>query len=277
MDQLDRLVDLALAEDVGPGDLTSEALIPAELRGRADFLCKEPLVLSGLEVVRRTFRAVDPACEVRFAAAEGDGIEVGRVFGQVEGPVRAILTAERTALNFLQRLSGIATLTRRYVDALKGSRLQLLDTRKTIPGHRILEKAAVRAGGGRNHRFALFDGVLIKDNHLEAVGSIEEAIRRARALAPSLTKIEVEVEDVASASRAAAAGADVVMLDNMDDAAIVEAVRAVAGRAQVEISGGVTLERLPRLATTGADFVSVGAVTHGARAMDISLDLRRRA
>lgn len=274
MDQLDRLVDLALAEDVGPGDLTTEALIPADLRGRAEFLCKERLVLSGLEAARRTFRAVDPTCEVRFEAAEGDAIEPGVVFGTVEGPIRAILTAERTALNFLQRLSGIATLTRRYVDALAGSQLQLLDTRKTIPGHRALEKAAVRAGGGRNHRFALFDGVLIKDNHLEAVGSIEEAIRRARARAPSLTKIEVEVEDVAGAARAATAGADVIMLDNMDDAAIAEAVKAVAGHALVEISGGVTLERLPRLAATGADFVSVGAVTHGARAVDISLDLR---
>jgi nicotinate-nucleotide pyrophosphorylase (carboxylating) len=274
MDQLDHLVDLALAEDVGPGDLTTEALIPADLRGRADFLCKERLVLAGLEAARRTFRAVDPACEVRFDAAEGEVVEPGTVFGRVDGPTRAILTGERTALNFLQRLSGIATVTRRYVEALSGSRLQLLDTRKTIPGHRALEKAAVRAGGGRNHRFALFDGVLIKDNHLAAVGSIEEAIRRARLRAPSLTKIEVEVVDVAGAGRAAAAGADVILLDNMDDAAIREAVRAVAGRALVEISGGVTLERLPRLATTGADFVSVGAVTHGARAVDISLELR---
>ena len=277
MDQLDRLVDLALAEDVGPGDLTTEALIPADLRGRAEFLCKERLVLSGLEAARRTFRAVDPACELRFDRAEGDEVEPGTVFGTVEGPIRAILTAERTALNFLQRLSGIATLTRRYVDALAGSRLQLLDTRKTIPGHRALKKAAVRAGGGRNHRFALFDGVLIKDNHLEAVGSIEEAIRRARVRAPSLTKIEVEVEDVAGAARAAAAGADVIMLDNMDDASIAEAVKAVAGHALVEISGGVTIERLPRLAATGADFVSVGAVTHGAKAVDISLDLRLTA
>lgn len=273
MDHLDRLIDLALAEDVGPGDLTSEALIPPEARGRAEFLCKERLVLAGTEAARRTFRAVDPSCVVGFHVEEGRVIEPGSVFGVVEGPIRSLLTGERTALNFLQRLCGIATLTRRYVEALAGSKLQLLDTRKTIPGHRALEKAAVRAGGGRNHRFALYDGVLIKDNHLAAVGSIEEAIRRARARAPSLTKVEVEVVDVEGADRAAAAGADVIMLDNMDDRQIAESVRRIAGRALVEISGGITLERLPRLAQTGADFVSVGGVTHQARAVDISLEL----
>lgn len=273
MDFLDRLIDLALAEDVGPGDLTSEALIPSDLPGRAEFLCKERLVLAGTEAARRTFKAVDPGCKLHFHVEEGRVIEPGSVFGVVEGPIRSLLIGERTALNFLQRLCGIATLTRRYVDALAGTRLQLLDTRKTIPGHRVLEKAAVRAGGGRNHRFALYDGVLIKDNHLAAVGSIEEAIHRARMRAPSLTKIEIEVEDVASADRAAAAGADVILLDNMDDATIAEAVRVIGGRALTEISGGITLERLPRLAATGANFVSAGAITHQARAVDISLDL----
>ena len=273
MDFLDRLIDLALLEDVGPADLTSEALIPAESRGRAVFLCKERLVLAGTEAARRTFRAVDPTCEVRFHVEEGRVIEPGTVFGTVEGPVRSILVGERTALNFLQRLCGIATLTRRWVEALGGGRLVLLDTRKTIPGHRMLEKAAVRAGGARNHRFALYDGVLIKDNHLAAVGSIEEAIRLARLRAPSLTKVEVEVEDVEGARRAAEAGADVILLDNMDDAQIAEAVRVIGGRALTEISGGVSLERLPRLAATGADFVSAGAITHQARAVDISLDL----
>lgn len=273
MDYLDRLIDLALLEDLGPGDLTSEALIPADLRGKANFLCKERMVLAGTEPARRTFRAVDPRCVVHFHVEEGRVIEPGTVFGTVEGPVRALLSAERTALNFLQRLCGIATLTRRWVEALGDSKLQLLDTRKTIPGHRVLEKAAVRAGGGRNHRIALYDGVLIKDNHLSAVGSIEEAIRLARLRAPALTKIEVEVEDVEGAGRAAAAGADVILLDNMDDEQIAEAVRVVAGRALTEISGGVTLERLPRLAKTGADFVSAGAITHQARAVDISLDL----
>ncbi len=273
MDFLDRLIDLALLEDVGPGDLTSEALIPAEAMGRAEFLCKERLVLAGLEPARRVFRAVDPTCRVTFHVEEGRVIEPGTVFGVAEGPVRALLVAERTALNFLQRLCGIATITRRYVEALGDGRLQLLDTRKTIPGHRVLEKAAVRAGGGRNHRFALYDGVLIKDNHLAAVGGIEEAIHLARIRAPSLTKIEVEVEDVDGARRAAEAGADVIMLDNMNDEDIAAAVKVVAGRALVEISGGITLERLPRLVATGADFVSAGAVTHQARAVDISFDL----
>jgi len=200
-------------------------------------------------------------------------VEAGRVFGEVRGPVRAILTAERTALNFLQRLCGIATLTRQWVDVLAGTRLQLLDTRKTIPGHRVLEKAAVRAGGAMNHRLGLYDGVLVKDNHLAAVGSIEEAIARARARAPALTKVEIEVRTPEEAERAATAGADVILLDNMSDEDIAEAVRRVAGRALVEISGGVTLERLPRLARTGADFVSAGAITHQARAVDISLEL----
>jgi len=273
MDSLDRLIDLALAEDVGPGDLTSEALIPADASGRAEFLCKERLVLAGTEAATRTFLAVDPRCSVSFFVEEGRVIEPGTVFGSVEGPTRALLTGERTALNFLQRLCGVATLTRTWVEKLAGTRLQLLDTRKTVPGFRALEKAAVRAGGGRNHRFALYDGVLIKDNHLAAVGSIEEAIARARTRAPLLTKIEVEVVDVEGARKAAAAGADVILLDNMSDEAIAEAVGAIGGRALVEVSGGVSLDRLGRLAATGADFVSAGAITHQARSVDISFNL----
>ena len=273
MDSLDRLIDLALAEDVGPGDLTSEALIPEDATGRAEFLCKERMVLAGTEAAARTFRAVDPRCRPSFFVEEGRVIEAGTVFGCVDGPTRALLTGERTALNFLQRLCGVATLTRTWVERLAGSHLQLLDTRKTVPGFRALEKAAVRAGGGRNHRFALYDGVLIKDNHLAAVGSIEEAIARARSRAPLLTKIEVEVVDVAGAERAAAAGADVILLDNMPDAMIAESVRAIGGRALAEVSGGVSLDRLERLAATGADFVSAGAITHQARAVDISFNL----
>lgn len=273
MDLLDRLVALALAEDVGPADLTTEALVPADQMGKASFLCKERMVVAGLEAARRTFLAVDPRCEVRFFVEEGRLVESGRVFGEVQGPTRALLTAERTALNFLQRLCGIATLTRTWVDALAGEKLRLLDTRKTIPGHRILEKEAVRAGGAMNHRLGLYDGVLIKDNHLTAVGSVEEAIAKAQARAPSLTKIEVEVSSAEEAERAVSAGADVILLDNMGDEEIAEAVRRVAGRALVEVSGNVTLERLPRLARTGADYVSAGAITHQARAVDISLNL----
>jgi len=273
VDSLDRLIDLALAEDVGPGDLTTEALIPADATGVGEFLCKERLVLSGIGAATRTFLAVDPRCEVRFYAEEGSAIEAGTVFGQVEGPLRALLTGERTALNFLQRLSGIATLTRSWAEVLEGKSLQLLDTRKTTPGFRALEKAAVRAGGARNHRFALYDGVMIKDNHLAAVGSIEEAIARARRRAPLLTKIEVEVVDVEGADRAAAAGADVILLDNMSDERIAEAVKVIGGRALVEVSGNVTRERLPLLAETGADFVSAGAITHQSRSLDISFNL----
>lgn len=273
MDLIDRLIELALAEDVGPADLTTEALIPADQEGKASFLCKERMVVAGLEVARRTFQAVDPRCQVHFYVEEGRVVEAGRTFGEVRGPVRALLTAERSALNFLQRLCGIATLTRSWVDALAGEKLQLLDTRKTVPGHRILEKAAVRAGGAMNHRQGLYDGVLIKDNHLLAVGSVEDAIAKARCRAPSLTKIEVEVTSAEEAERAVAAGADVILLDNMADDAIAEAVRRVGGRALVEVSGGITLERLPALARTGADFVSAGAITHQARAVDISLNL----
>lgn len=273
MDALDKLIELALAEDVGPGDLTTEALIPADAVGKARFLCKERMVLAGTEAAIRTFRMVDRNCEARFFVEEGRVVEPGVAFGEVEGPVRAILTGERTALNFLQRLCGIATLTRSWVDELAGTELQLLDTRKTVPGHRVLEKAAVRAGGARNHRLALFDGILIKDNHLEAVGSIEEAIRQARARAPALTMVEVEVTDLAGAERAVEAGADVILLDNMDDEAVAEAVRLVAGRAKVEVSGGVRKERLRELARTGADYVSAGALTHQAVSVDISLEL----
>lgn len=273
MELLDKLIELALLEDVGPGDLTSEALIPEDAVGKGTFLCKERMVVAGLEAARRTFHAVDPRCEVRFFVEEGRLVEPGHVIGEAEGPVRALLTAERTALNFLQRLCGIATLTRSWIDALGDAKLQLLDTRKTTPGHRALEKAAVRAGGARNHRIGLFDGVLVKDNHLAAVGGVEEAVRRAKLRAPSLTKIEVEVTSPAQAEEAVAAGADVVLLDNMSDDEMREAVRRIQGRAITEISGGVTLERLPTLATIGVDFVSAGAITHQARAVDISFNL----
>jgi nicotinate-nucleotide pyrophosphorylase (carboxylating) len=270
---LDRLVELALLEDVGPGDLTSEALIPEDAMGKGSFLCKERMVVAGLEAARRTFHAVDPRCEVRFFVEEGRLVEPGHVFGEAEGPVAALLTAERTALNFLQRLCGIATLTRTWVDALGGTGLELLDTRKTIPGHRALEKAAVRAGGARNHRLGRYDGVLIKDNHLVSVGSVEEAIRRARLRAPSLTRVEVEVTSPAQAEAAVAAGADGILLDNMSDEEMGEAVRRIGGRARTEISGGVTFDRLPSLAALGVDFVSAGAITHQARAVDISFNL----
>lgn len=275
VDALDRLVALALEEDLGSaGDVTSLALIPAELQGEGEFLVKEELVLAGLEPVLRTFRAVDPRVEVSFQAAEGERISAGTVIGKVQGSMRSILTAERTALNFLQRLSGVATNAARASEALKGTHTRILDTRKTTPGWRTLEKNAVRVGGGLNHRFGLYDGVLIKDNHIAAVGSIAEAVKRARSHVHHLMKIEVEVVDLAGVDEALAAGADVILLDNMDLETMTRAVKRIAGRARVEASGGVTLERLPEIARTGVDFVSMGALTHSARAMDISLNVR---
>ncbi|HET9551794.1 MAG TPA: carboxylating nicotinate-nucleotide diphosphorylase [Anaeromyxobacteraceae bacterium] len=269
----ERLVALALEEDLLLGDATSEATIDAAATGAARFLAKEELVLAGTAVAQHVFERLGAVC--RFDEEDGARVAKGAWFGRAEGPVRALLGAERTALNFLQRLSGVATATRRCVDALAagGGRTRLLDTRKTTPGWRLLEKAAVRAGGGLNHRVSLGDGVLIKDNHVAACGGVAEAVRRARARAGALLRIEVEVVDLPGLEVAIAAGADIVLLDNMDDAAIAEAVRRAAGRVRLEASGNMTLERLPRVAATGVDFVSMGAITHSARAVDISLEL----
>ena len=275
IDQVDRLIALALEEDLGSaGDVTSQALVPESQQGRAEFLAKEALVLAGTDVVRRVFRAVDPTIKVDLPHADGASIADRQVFGTVQGPLRAILVGERTALNFLQRLSGVATNTARAVGAMQGTRLKVLDTRKTTPGWRVLEKAAVRAGGGTNHRFGLFDGVLIKDNHIAAVGSIGEAVRRARASVHHLMKVEVEVVDLAGVDEALAAGADVLLLDNMDTPTMAKAVQRVAGRARTEASGGITLERLREVAGAGVDFVSMGALTHSSRGVDISLEVQ---
>jgi nicotinate-nucleotide pyrophosphorylase (carboxylating) len=269
----DRLVDLALEEDVGPGDVTTAALVEPEARGRGRIVAREALTVSGLGVAEAVFHRLDPRLGVNPRASDGEAVVAGTTVLELDGHLASILTGERTALNFLQRLSGIATLTRRYVDALAGSKTRLLDTRKTTPGWRALEKAAVRHGGGHNHRFALFDGVLIKDNHIAAVGSIRAAVARARAAAPVLLEIEVEVEDLSGLDAAIDAGADVVLLDNMDDETLRAAVARAAGRVRLEASGGITLERLPRLADIGVDYVSCGAVTHGATAVDLALDL----
>jgi nicotinate-nucleotide pyrophosphorylase (carboxylating) len=269
----ERLVDLALEEDLALGDVTSEATIDAAARGEGAFLAKEDLVVAGAAVAARVFERLGAEC--RFEVEDGARVERGRRFGTARGPVRALLAAERTALNFLQRLSGVATATRRCVDALAqgGGRTRLLDTRKTTPGWRMLEKAAVRAGGGKNHRFALGDGVLVKDNHVAACGGVAEAVRRARARGGAMLRVEVEVVDLPGLDEAIAAGAEIVLLDNMDDAAIAEAVRRAAGRVLLEASGNMTLERLPRVAATGVDFVSMGAITHSAPAVDISFEL----
>ncbi len=271
---VERLLELALEEDLSLGDVTSDATLDPGSQGEGAFLAKEDLVVAGTVVAARVFERLGATC--RFERRDGDRVTRGEVIGSARGSVPALLAAERTALNFLQRLSGVATATRSAVEALAagGGGTRLLDTRKTTPGWRVLEKAAVRAGGGKNHRLSLGDGILIKDNHVAACGGVAEAVRRARARAGALLKIEVEVVDLAGLETAVAAGADIVLLDNMDDAAMAEAVRRAAGRVQLEASGNMTLERLPRVAATGVDFVSMGAITHSARAVDISFELK---
>ena len=270
-DATGRLIALALGEDVGPGDRTAEACVPAEARGSGLIFAKEPLVVSGVSAAARVFRALDPGCELEALRGEGEEAGPGEGVLRVRGALRAILTGERTALNFLQRLCGIATLTQRYAQALAGTQTKLLDTRKTTPGMRELEKAAVRAGGGLNHRGALFDGILVKDNHAAVAGSVAEAVRRAREDAHPLLKVEAEVSTPQQIEEALKAGADMLLLDNLGDAELREAVRQVAGRVPLEASGGMTLDRLPRVAAAGVDYVSVGALTHSAPSVDLSL------
>jgi nicotinate-nucleotide pyrophosphorylase (carboxylating) len=274
-DYLDRLIELSLDEDLGAaGDVTSNALVPPDAMGSGELLAKEQLVLAGLEAFSRVFHYVDPEVQVEFLRHDGQEIKPKVVAAKVSGRLRSLLAAERTALNIVQRMSGIATLAQQAMTAVRGSKLKVLDTRKTPPGMRSLSKEAVRLGGASNHRFGLFDGVLIKDNHIAAVGgSIREALRRARAHAPRLVKIEIEVTNLKQLAEAIEEGADVVMLDNMDDEQIRKAVELTAGRVPLEVSGGVTLDRLPRLAKLGVDFVSMGSLTHSARAMDLSLEI----
>lgn len=275
---VDRLLDLALDEDLGAaGDVTSQALVPVDAKGTAELWAKEPMVLSGTSVFARTFEKVDPKVAVRFEKADGDKTSAKERVATLEGPLRSLLIGERTALNLVQRLSGIATLSAQAaaaVNGVPGTKLKVLDTRKTPPGLRGLSKQAVRHGGAHNHRFGLFDGVLIKDNHIAAVGgSIKEALRRAKAHAPRLVKIEIEVTTLAQLEEAIAEGAHIVMLDNMNDELVKQAVAIANGRVELEVSGGVTIERLPVLATLGVDYVSLGALTHSARAMDLSLEI----
>jgi nicotinate-nucleotide pyrophosphorylase (carboxylating) len=278
---IDRLIDLALEEDLGPGDVTTQALIPADLRGEAQIRAKQRLVVAGLPVAARVFRKLDASIifEVQMAdgreVAEGREVAAGTVLARLTGPVAAILSGERVALNFLQRLSGIATFTRQLAAQVAGSGAVLVDTRKTTPGWRVLEKYAVRLGGGRNHRFGLYDGVLIKNNHLTAVGSVTEAVRLAKAKAHHLLKIEVEVTDLKELAEALDAGADLILLDNLDDATLKQAVELTGGRAVLEASGGMTPERLPQVAATGVNLISMGKLTHSAPAADIHLRLVR--
>jgi nicotinate-nucleotide pyrophosphorylase (carboxylating) len=273
VDTLERAVLAALAEDIGAGDVTTDATVPEDAVGAADILVKEPGVVCGLRAAESTFRALDPDARFETFASDGDLVdESPAVVARVTGSERAILTGERVALNFVGRLSGIATLTRRYVDAVEGTGAAVLDTRKTTPGLRALEKDAVAAGGGRNHRFGLDDAVLVKDNHLRAAGSVTDAVRLVRAA--SDLPIEVECETLDQVSEALGAGVDAILLDNMTLAQLREAVALNAGRARLEASGGVSLDTIRAIAETGVDEISVGALTHSARSLDVSLELR---
>ncbi len=270
-DTLERIVMAALAEDVGQGDVTTEATVPVDAVGSAEILVKEPGVVCGLRAVEATFRALDPGLEIELIVQEGAPVEQRTVVALVDGSEGAILTGERVALNFLGRLSGIATLTRRYVDAVAGTGVAILDTRKTTPGLRALEKHAVLCGGGRNHRFGLDDGVLVKDNHLRAAGSILRAVERLRATTP--LPIEVECDTLEQVTEALEAGVDAILLDNMTLRDLSAAVALVRGRARLEASGGITLDNVRAVAETGVDEISVGALTHSARSLDVSLEL----
>lgn len=270
--EFDATIEAALREDMPEGDITSESIVPAGAVSEALLLAKEDGVLAGLTVARRVFEIVDPRVEFRGECPDGTAFRKGDVLARIKGPTVSLLKAERTALNFLQRLSGIATATRRFVDAVAGTKARIFDTRKTTPGLRLLEKYAVRMGGGTNHRLGLSDMVLIKDNHLRYVGSITEAVRRARARVPAGVKVEVEVTTVDEAREALAAPADIIMLDNMPLEGMKAAVALDAGRVPLEASGKVTLERVREIAATGVDYISVGALTHSSPALDISLE-----
>jgi len=266
-----QIVRRALAEDLGWGDVTTEATVPPDLRGRGTIVVKSQCVLAGLDVAAEAFRQLDPAVQISFRRRDGDRGATGDIAAEVRGAAALMLTAERTALNFVQRLSGIATVTRRFVDAAEG-RITILDTRKTTPTLRALEKYAVRAGGGSNHRSGLDDGILIKDNHVRLAGGVAEALKRMQAARQEML-VEVEAQSLADVEAAIDASADVILLDNMPLEQIHQAVARIGGRAKIEISGGVTLERMPELSRTGADYVSIGALTHSAPAVDLSFEI----
>ncbi len=275
--EIEVLIDRALTEDLGAGDPTTEALIPGGLRGKAVVMSKAEGVLAGVDVVLAVFRRLDSSLDATGLLQDGAELGLESFIAEIDGPVSSILKAERTAVNFLQRLSGIATETRRYVRAVEGYRARILDTRKTTPGLRSLEKYAVRVGGGRNHRYNLGDGILIKDNHIKALRSqgvgFAEIVRKALAGAPRTVRVEVEVEDLDQVTEALDGGAEILLLDNMDLEKMAEAVKLAEGRAVMEASGGITLENVRQVAATGVDLISVGALTHSPSALDISLNV----
>ncbi|GET20949.1 carboxylating nicotinate-nucleotide diphosphorylase [Prolixibacter denitrificans] len=272
-DVIDPSIDYALNEDIGDGDITTNAVIPGEMQTTATMTAKADGVVAGLPVAERVFRKLNPDIEWTTYIEDGSFVKKGDVLVQVKGSFRALLTGERLALNFLQRMSGIASETSRYVKAVEEYKTEILDTRKTVPGLRLLDKYAVKMGGGTNHRIGLYDMVMIKDNHIKVAGGITEAVEAIRPTISDNIKIEVETTNLEEVKEAIAAGADIIMLDNMDNETMKRAVELVNGRAKVEASGNMTLERLKGVAATGVDFISIGALTHSVTALDISMNI----
>lgn len=268
---MDKLILSALQEDITSEDITTNSVMREYQLGEVELICKQDGVIAGLDVFKRVFELLDETTEVTFTCKDGDKVTKGEKIGLVRGDIRVLLSGERTALNFLQRMSGIATYTRNIADLLEGSKTKLLDTRKTTPNMRIFEKYAVKVGGGYNHRFNLSDGILLKDNHIGAAGGVKEAIRMAKEYAPFVRKIEVEVENLDMLKEALEAGADIIMLDNMSVEDMKEAVRLTAGKAETECSGNVTRENVARLVDIGVDYISSGALTHSSPILDLSL------
>ena len=269
--QADQLIRMALQEDITSEDVSTNAVMPTEVKGTVDLIAKEDGTIAGLDVYARVFQMLDEKTEIDFKCKDGDEVKKGELMATVTGDIRVLLSGERVALNYLQRMSGIATYTRQVAKLLEGSKVTLLDTRKTTPNCRVFEKYAVRVGGGCNHRYNLSDGVLLKDNHIGAAGSITKAITMAKEYAPFVRKIEVEVENLDMVKEAVEAGADIIMLDNMDTVALKEAIAYIDGRAEIEVSGNVTKENIARLTGLGVDYVSSGALTHSAPILDISM------
>ncbi len=271
--EVEKIIDLALEEDIGKGDLTTELLFPDDIECHAVIRCKEKGILAGLPVANSVFRKLDSSVEFSESKKDGDIIKTGDVIVKIRGSQKSILTGERLALNIIQRLSGIATTTSKYVQAVEGYNVRILDTRKTLPGMRTLSKYAVSIGGGENHRIGLFDGILVKDNHIKLAGGIKKAVERIKRSSSPSQRIEVETSNIDQVRQSLEAGADIIMLDNMSDDLIKEAVSLIGKRALIEASGGITLNRVRKVAESGVDFISIGALTHSAQALDINLDM----
>ena len=269
--QADQLIRMALQEDITSEDVSTNAVMPTEVKGTVDLIAKEDGIIAGLDVYARVFQMLDEKTEIDFKCKDGDEVKKGELMATLTGDIRVLLSGERVALNYLQRMSGIATYTRQVAKLLEGSKVTLLDTRKTTPNMRIFEKYAVRVGGGQNHRYNLSDGVLLKDNHIGAAGSVTKAIQMAKAYSPFVRKIEIEVETLEQVKEAVEAGADIIMLDNMTPEVMKQAVELIDGRAQTECSGNITKENIQKIREIGVDFVSSGALTHSAPILDISM------